>query len=320
MARRGRYEMSPVKLTDIVKQYLESPGYIQKKEQKPDVSVKLNLDPDLPYIIGSTPHLTKVIMNLVINAFDAMQDGGQLVIETSKIYLEELLGGHSHVEEGEYIALRVSDSGVGIAPEDLKKIFEPYYSKKKLGTSGSGLGLAVVYGIVKDHQGYYDVISTLGEGTTFILYFPVTNKGFEKTEDKSQDLSGTESLLIVDDSLEQRQLTAELLKSFGYSVETAENGHIAVEYLSNHKANLVVLDMIMEKGYDGLDTYRDILRINPDQKVLVMSGYSISERVNEILESGDGVFIKKPFTRDKIGAAVRQVLDNHPDKSVPVKV
>ncbi len=320
MARRGRYEMAPINLSDVVRQYIESPGYIQKKELHSEVTVKLSLDEEIPNIIGSTPHLTKVVMNLIVNAFDAMPNSGRLVVETSKIYLDELLGGQSYVEPGDYIALRVSDSGVGIPPEDLKKIFEPYYSKKKLGVSGSGLGLAVVYGIVKDHHGYYDIISTVGEGTTFVIYFPITGKEAEIQKDNGQDLRGSESILIVEDSPEQRQLTVELLKTFGYKIESVEHGHAAIEYLTHHSVDLVILDMIMEENYDGLDTFVDILKINPSQKALVVSGYSASERVNKMLKLGAGSFLKKPFTRDKIGSAVRDVLGYSPAKPQAVKV
>ncbi|MFH1313810.1 MAG: ATP-binding protein [Candidatus Eisenbacteria bacterium] len=173
LARRGRYQMGPTDLNEVVEAYLDSPGFIQISTERPDVVLSFNLDSGIAKISGSSSHLSKVVMNLVINAYEAMPDGGELIIETSQRYTEALLGGYGDVEPGDYIVLRIRDTGVGIHPDILGNIFEPYYSSKEMAASGSGLGLAVVYGIMKDHKGYYDVFSDVGTGTEFILYFPV---------------------------------------------------------------------------------------------------------------------------------------------------
>jgi signal transduction histidine kinase len=175
MARRGRIEMTSVSLNDVVEMYTHSANFLQLTAKHPDVAVVIDLAPHMDSIGGSVTHLNKALMNIVVNAFDAMNRGGQLTIRTRQRNVTELADGH-RIIPGEYIILSVSDTGVGIPPEDMKKIFEPYFSRKQMGTSGTGLGLAVVYGTVKDHHGYYDIISQVGEGTEFILYFPAENQ------------------------------------------------------------------------------------------------------------------------------------------------
>jgi len=309
LGRRGRYEMIPTNINAVIEEYIESPSFIRKHEDNPNVTVEYKLDRSVSNIAGSAPHLSKVVMNLVVNAFDAMIDGGTTTIETSQVYLKHLFGGYDRIERGYYVVLRVKDTGVGISQDDLSRIFEPYYSKKRMGTTGSGLGLSVVYGIVKDHNGYYDVMSEVGQGTEFVLYLPVTTQATIAATDTHVDIRGKETVLVIDDTKEQREIAAELLTSLGYSVHTAENGRDAVKYLTDHSVDIIILDMIMEKDFDGLDTYREILRLHPKQKAVIASGFSETERVEKARELGAGRFIKKPFSRRIIGRAVREELD-----------
>jgi two-component system cell cycle sensor histidine kinase/response regulator CckA len=249
-------------------------------------------------------------MNLIVNAFDAMPDGGQLSIETSQKHLEILLGGHDNIPAKQYVIMRVRDTGTGIGGDDLGRIFEPYYSKKTMGTSGSGLGLSIVYGIVKDHKGYYDVFSKLGEGTEFVLYFPVAaEEEMKPVVDIKSAITGDESILIIDDSDEQRELAKVLLTNLGYNVTTVEDDHAAIEYLKTNRAQLVVMDMIMEVGFDGLDSYREIVKSNPGQKAIIVSGFSNTERVSAMQELGAGNYVRKPYTQTALGRAVRDELD-----------
>jgi CheY-like chemotaxis protein len=198
---------------------------------------------------------------------------------------------------------------MGIDPKNIDKIFEPYYSQKKMDRSGSGLGLSVVYGIVKDHRGYYDVFSEVGAGTRFVLYFPTTSQERTNQTHDVTSISGHETILVVDDVLEQRDLATNILSGLGYQVVVASGGREAVEYLKDHAVDLVLLDMIMEDGFDGLDTYRAILELYPHQKAVIISGYSSTERVQLMQELGAGVYVRKPFARETIGRAVRQELD-----------
>jgi two-component system cell cycle sensor histidine kinase/response regulator CckA len=309
LARRGRYEMKPTNINDVIREYLDSPSFAQLTEKHPDVTVRIELDQSIKSILGSSSHLSKVFMNLIVNAFDAMPAGGELTIATSQQYLVKLLSGDKVVEPNDYGMCRVRDTGTGIEPKDLSRIFEPYYSTKKMGSSGSGLGLPVVYGVVKDHKGYYDVLSTVGKGTEFVLYFPTIAERIQRSPEVETVKGGTETILIVDDIKEQREIAARLLFSLGYRTATASTGRQAVEYLKQHRVDVVVLDMIMEKDFDGLDTYREIIKVHPEQKAVIVSGFSATDRVVEMQKLGAGKYIRKPYTRAELGKAVREELD-----------
>jgi PAS domain S-box-containing protein len=294
LARRGRYEMHPLNLNHVVESYLDTPSFAKVRDSKPYIRLEIDLDRSISNIMGSKPHLSKVIMNLVVNAYDAMKETGSLTISTSMEYVEELITGHFELTPGQYIVLRVKDTGSGIDQKELDKIFEPYFSKKKMGTSGSGLGLSVVHGIIKDHKGYYDVVSEIGEGTEFMLYFPVTDQKEEVEKDTDSGYGGEEKILVVDDTEEQRKIASALLKSIGYQVATVKDGHEAVEYIRKNKVDIAVIDMIMEPGFGGLETYREILKINPGQKAIIVSGFSQTEDVIRMKQLGAGSYIKKP--------------------------
>lgn len=309
LARRGRYMKVPTQLNDVIKKYLESPSYHKLYAEKGNIELVLDLDKSLSPIDGSATHLSKVIMNLVVNAMDAMSLGGKLGIGTKQEKINKLKSGYEKIEPGEYVLLSVRDSGIGMDKECLERIFEPYFSKKKMGRSGSGLGLSVVYGIVKDHKGYYDVFSTIGQGTEFILYLPVVDKAVKVENATGEAKGGSESILIVDDDARQRNLSRDMLQSLGYEVSTAVNGREAVEYMNDNKVDLLVLDMIMEDDFDGLDTYREITKIHPGQKAIIVSGFSATERVQEMQSLGAGEYVRKPYTRGQVGIAVRSELD-----------
>ena len=313
LARRGRYEMRPSDLNRVVKTYLDSAGFEGLTARNPAVTFEIDLLPNLGPILGSETHLGKALMNLVTNAFEAMPTGGKLTIRTEQTWIDKLFCGFQNIEAGEHVILRVKDTGAGISKEDIQKIFEPYFSKKKMGRSGSGLGLSVVYGIVKDHKGYYDVSSELNKGTEFILYFPIFNKHIAPNETSLiQFRGGTETVLVVDDSAEQRELAMEIISSLGYKVLTAENGHQAVEIISREVADIVVLDMIMGSDFDGLDAYREILKLRPGQKAILISGFSATDRVQKALELGAGAYIKKPYNIEAIARTLRKELDKAP--------
>jgi len=208
--------------------------------------------------------------------------------------------------------LTVSDTGMGIPAENREKIFEPFYTKKTMGRSGTGLGLAIVWGTVKDHNGYIDVQSEVGEGTTFTLYFPVTRDELiaqQQKEPIERYMGNGESVLVVDDVAEQRDIAARLLTRLGYRVRVASNGEEAVEYLKGNKADILVLDMIMAPGIDGLETYQRVLEISPKQKAIIVSGFSETERVRKAQEIGAGAYVKKPYVMEKIGVAIRDELN-----------
>ncbi|MBW1846717.1 MAG: response regulator, partial [Deltaproteobacteria bacterium] len=220
--------------------------------------------------------------------------------------------GYDHVEEGDYVVLTIKDYGIGISPEDLKRIFEPFYTKKVMGRSGTGLGMAVVWGAVQDHKGYIDVQSLEGKGSTFELYFPITREVIdtEKPVTPIEDYKGQgESILVVDDVREQREIASNILTKLNYSVNAVSSGEEAVEFLRSDSADLVLLDMIMDNGIDGLETYKRILQFRSDQKAIVVSGFSETDRVKDAQKLGAGEYIKKPYTMETIGIAIRRELD-----------
>lgn len=310
LARRGRYEMCPVDLNTTVQSYLDSPAFEKLKEMHPNVVVTISLNPSAGTINGSNAHLAKAVMNLVTNACEAMANGGSLSISTERRHFKTLYDGFQNIEPGNYSVIRVKDTGQGVAKEDLSRIFEPYFSKKKMGQSGSGLGLSVVYGIVKDHKGYYDILSEIGVGTEFILYFPASDSvAVSKETGKIRIVGGSERILIVDDSPEQRALSQEIIQSFGYTVATAVHGHAGVEALREQSFDLIVLDMIMEPGFDGLVTYQEMLKINPNQRAIIVSGFSENDRVQAAVDLGAAGFIRKPYKINALAAAIRDALN-----------
>jgi CheY-like chemotaxis protein len=276
------------------------------------VEVELRLEEDLPNILGSAIHLFKTIMNLVSNAAEAMSDGGKIVVSTSNARTGPRVGVFEEIEEGDYVILTVSDTGVGISPADIEKIFEPFYTKKVMGRSGTGLGMAVVWGTVKDHKGHIDIESAIGKGTTFTLYFPATAEKMVETQHSisvKEYMGRGESILIVDDVKEQREITSKMLCQLGYSVSTVASGEEAVAYLEKSLVDLLVLDMHMDPGMDGLDTYRKVLKLQPRQKAIITSGYAETQRVKEAQKLGAGTYVRKPFFLSDIGLAVRSELD-----------
>jgi PAS domain S-box-containing protein len=311
MARRGVNVCNVVDLNAVVKDYFESPEFKKLLEYHPNVEFIRQSDNSLKNIIGSNVHLGKTLMNLVSNAAEATPYGGIVKVETGNRYLENPLKGYDTVDVGEYAVLSVSDAGTGISKEDLKKIFEPFFSKKIMGRSGTGLGMTVVWSTVKDHSGYIDVESSEGVGTRFDLYFPVTQDSTKEKEksESIQKYSGTENILIVDDSEDQREISRNLLNKLGYQIEVSKTGEEAIEYLKKQNVDLVILDMIMSPGMDGLDTYKRILEIKTGQKAIIVSGFSETDRVKTAINLGVGSYIRKPYALVDLAKAVRTELD-----------
>jgi CheY-like chemotaxis protein len=252
-------------------------------------------------------------MNLISNATEAMPDGGTISVTSENTEVTKPIKGYPGIKNGNYTLITVSDTGVGIAAEDIERIFEPFYTKKVMGRSGTGLGMAVVWGTVHDHEGYIDIKSTPGEGTAFMLYFPSTDQPVQAEDEQiSMDKykGNGESILVVDDVEEQRKIADKILKKLGYTVATSSSGEEAVEHIQNHSADLVILDMIMDPGMDGLETYRRIIETHPGQKSIIASGFSETGRVAEIQRLGAGEYIRKPYSIEKIGLAVKKALAN----------
>jgi len=311
LARRGVTASDVVSLNSVVADFLKAPVFDRIRDYHPGVTFRAECDDNLLNIKGSPVHLEKTLMNLVSNAAESIAGQGEVVIRTENRYLDSPVRGYDEIKGGDYAVLTVSDTGMGIPAENLGKIFEPFYTKKTMGRSGTGLGLAIVWGTVKDHEGYIDVQTNIGEGATFKLYFPVTREKprCAPQEDPVERYMGKgESVLVIDDVAEQRDVAAGLLTLLGYEVQTVSGGEEAVEYLKRNKADILLLDMIMAPGIDGLETYRRALEINPRQKAVIVSGFSETDRVRKAQRLGAGVYVKKPYVMERIGKAIHEEL------------
>ena len=312
LARRGVTISNVVNLNDVVSIFLKTPVFEKIKSHHPRVTFMAECQDNLLNIKGSVVHLEKTLMNLVSNAAESINGQGEVTIRTLNRYLDKTIMGYDEVREGDYVVLEVSDSGIGISATDREKIFELFYTKKVMGRSGTGLGLSIVWGTVKDHAGYIDVYSTVGLGSTFTLYFPVTREeppAMQKVIPLEEYQGLGESVLVVDDIAEQRDVASGLLSRLGYKVHTAASGEEAVNYLRENRSDILVLDMIMTPGIDGLETYQKILEIHPKQKAILVSGFSETERVREAQRLGAGAYVKKPYVMEKIGMALREELN-----------
>lgn len=311
LARRSVMVKEVVNLEHVIRDYFESPEHDQLTTHHPDVTFSYRVGDDLLNVMGSAVHLLKALMNLVSNAAESMPDGGTVLIDVDNRYVDRPIKGYDTVEEGDYVVLTVIDSGMGIAPEDQDRIFEPFYTKKKLGRSGTGLGMAVVWGTVKDHQGYISVDSEPAHGTTITIFYPVTRKRRTDsidTEQLDKYLGHGESILVVDDVEVQRKIAMEMLAELNYTPHTVASGEEAIAYLRDRHTELVLLDMIMDPGMGGLETFREILKLNPRQRVLLVSGYSETEDVRLAICLGAGRYVKKPYSLRTIGMAIQDEL------------
>jgi len=298
-------------LNIIAEEYLISGEHKNLQKMRPSVVFKPELDEELLNITCSSTHIKKSLMNLVTNASEAIEGGGTVTISTANRYLDEPLKGYEDVRIGEYTVLSVSDDGSGISPEDLERIFEPFYTKKVMGRSGTGLGLAIVWNTVQDHQGYIDV-RTSERGTIFDLYFPVTRDELTQAEEEvpREDYQGhAERILVVDDEEKQGVIACGLLARLGYTAEAVSSGEEAIEYVKEHPVDLIVLDMVMPKGINGRKTYEGIIKIRPGQKAIIASGFAKTKEVDMAQELGAGKYIKKPYVLEKLGVTVKGELE-----------
>jgi len=254
-------------------------------------------------------------MNLVINGVEAISGKGEVFIHIHPLYLEspELLEvpvqGESEISPGEYVVVSVSDTGTGIAPEERERIFEPFFTKKVMGRSGTGLGMALVLGTVNDHQGYIRIRSTPGKGTMISLFFPVTGQdaGQEVKEAGVEELKGgQERILVVDDDPVQLNIAEKLLKRLAYRVHCRASGEEGLRFLQQNRVDLVILDIIMEPGMSGVEACERILEICPGQKVLFVTGFSDAGTLDRARELSKSPSLFKPYSLENMGRLVKE--------------
>jgi len=306
LARRGHVQLAPLRINEVIHNYLQSAEFQSVKRAHPEISIHPRLTPEDPVVSGAASPLNQTIMNLVVNAMESIQGPGTVTVSTTLEHVHAPTGRFDTIEPGRYVVMRVADTGCGISGEDLNHIFEPFYTSKKMGRSGTGLGLAIVYGVVRDMRGAIDVRSQKNKGTEFMLYFPLSDQAMvPPREDTVESYHGEGRILVVDDVREQRELARRILVKLGYTVDTASGMDEAVEAFEQSSYDLVLLDMIIENGPDGLDIYRKLLTIAPGQRCVLISGYAETQRVAEARKLGAGQYVRKPYTLEKIGKAVR---------------
>lgn len=308
VARGVAAELRTEDLNVIVSDYCSSPEYTTLLESHPKIACHYELTSQILPIKCSQVHVKKSVMNLVTNAFEAIGEKGEISITSSlrSIAEEAPVAG---LKPGGYAVLQVKDSGSGISEQDLEHIFEPFYTKKSFGFSGSGLGLHIVWNTMQEHHGRVTVTSD-SHGTTFSLFFPLVDQqpGPAAQEEVTPEISygHGKKILIVDDDEQQRVLSGMMLKELGYETYSVNSGEDALIFLTEHSVDLILLDMIMDPGINGQETYRQILEIHPGQRAVIASGYADTEEVKLTLAAGAGAFIGKPYTLENLAEAVRQ--------------
>jgi len=308
-SRRIESKLRPIDLKEEVRQ-VEN---LLRRTIPRMIDIELLLKSEQNVINADPSQIEQIIMNLGINARDAIPHGGKLTIETDNVVLDEAYcKTHLGAVPGNYVMLSISDNGTGMDKDTLEHIFEPFYTTKDPG-KGTGLGLAIIYGIVKDHGGYIVCDSELGKGTIFRIYFPMLEQDRirHSEQQKIAEISGgSETILLVDDDKPIRDLAEEMLRRFGYTVITAADGEQALEIYREKQAyiSLVVLDLIMP-GMGGHKCLEEILNVDPSQKVIIASGYSVGGSTNEAVKSGAKSYLKKPYEIGPMLKAIRQVLD-----------
>ncbi|WP_446007975.1 ATP-binding response regulator [Candidatus Electrothrix sp.] len=299
-------------LHELIEEYLDSPEQKEIHTVYSDIVYEYQLEATQADIFCSPLHIKKCLMNLVTNAAEAVVDKGTIRITTSNKVLDDQEALEHEITAGEYVVLCVEDTGSGISEKDLQHIFEPFYTKKVMGRSGTGLGLAVVWNTVQDHESKIFVTSD-EKGSQFHVYFPVSKEETNvlvgnRQEEKTAEQSGT--ILIIDDEPQLRDLAVRMLQSIGYTVDSVCSGELAIKYIMEKPVDLIVIDMQMEPGMNGYETYREIIQIYPDQKAIIVSGFSDSKAVKAALQLGANGFIKKPYSTEQLGQAVKNAFED----------
>ena len=304
-ARKGRYEVKPIDLNQLVDETSETFSRTKK-----EITIRRELAEDLFAIEADQGQIEQVLLNLYVNAADAMRGGGDLILKTMNTTHDDMKGKLYDPKPGNYVLLTVTDTGIGMDRDIMERIFDPFFTTKEMGR-GTGLGLASAYGIIKGHGGYIEVDSKKGQGTTFSIYLPASEKRVQETVKTAERLvEGTGTVLLVDDEEVILEVSQDLLEAMGYRVLISRDGKEAVEVYKKHQddIDIVVLDMVMP-NMGGGEAYDRMKEINPDIKVLLSSGFSIDGEATEILERGCDGFIQKPFKMRQLSQAIRRVLE-----------
>jgi PAS domain S-box-containing protein len=305
-ARGGKYEVSVSNVNDIIDRTSTMFGRTKK-----EISIYRKYENDVWAVEVDRGQIEQVLLNMYVNAWQAMPGGGSLYLETANIILNDEFVKPYSVSAGKYVTVSVTDTGIGMDEKTKERLFEPFFTTKELGR-GTGLGLASAYGIIKAHNGIINVESEKGYGATFTIYLPASDKKFAKEEEVSDDfIRGEGTILLIDDEDVVIDVGKESLEVMGYSVFTAKSGQEAVEIFKTKpgKIDLVILDMIMP-GMNGMETFGILKSMNPNIKVILSSGYTAETHSSKIMEMGCSGFIQKPYGLTDLSRKVKDVLDN----------
>jgi two-component system cell cycle sensor histidine kinase/response regulator CckA len=303
-AKGGKYEIKPTNMNRLLEQSAEMFGRARK-----EIRIIFRLETDLWPVEVDRGQINQVLLNLYVNAWQAMPRGGDLYLQTGNLIVDQDFALSKEISPGRYIKMSIADTGVGMDETTKARIFDPFFTTKTMGR-GTGLGLASAYGIIKNHSGTINVYSEVGHGTTFTIYLPASNNVVEAESPPSAEfVSGEGLILLVDDEAMVLEVGMQMLEKLGYKVITAESGNIALDILKTRYADidLVILDMIMPE-IGGGETFDRIKQMAPESKVLLSSGYSINGQAVEILRRGCDGFIQKPFGLTDLSHKIREVL------------
>ncbi|WP_371804809.1 PAS domain S-box protein [Candidatus Lokiarchaeum ossiferum] len=305
--RKDKKPFSFININDVV----QDVGAILSRSVNKKIQLKFNLDAHIPTFLGNFGQIETAILNLGINASQAMENGGTLKFSTGNVEItrEYPQSNLVNLEPGKYIEIAIQDTGIGIPKEHLDKLFDPFFTTKEPG-KGTGLGLAVTFGTVKDHKGEITVQSKIGEGSVFKIFLPVSQKPNYTEKQKPISMAGSGKILLVDDEKSIRISGKKILESFGYSVHLAATGKDAITYFRDHHSEieLILLDMIMP-DMSGVETYYELKKIQDDCVVIVVSGYCREDELATLKENGVKDFIQKPYQKDELGYKIKQILE-----------
>jgi len=309
-AREGRYEIKAISLNQLVRETSDTFSTTRK-----EISIHQELADDLYAIEADQGQIEQVLLNLYVNAAEAMPQGGKFLLKTMNVTHEDMKDKCYKPKQGNYVLFSLTDTGVGMDRKTMERIFEPFFTSRGLG-KGTGLGLASVYGTVKAHGGYIDVYSEKGHGATFKIYLPAIGMKLKKEKNAATDLmKGRETVLLVDDEDVVADVGDQMLRKLGYEVLVARSGKEAIEYYEpkRDKIDMVILDMVMP-DMNGGEVYDRIKEINPHAKILLSSGYSIDGQAADILKRGCDGFIQKPFSMEVLSGRIRKILEKRDDR------
>jgi len=311
-SRKNVMQPKPLDLREVV-------AHLSKMLQRllgEPIQLDFTSPPQLPLVHADAGMIDQILMNLAVNARDAMPKGGRLIISTEAVEItDSYVETHAEARPGQFVTLRVADTGCGMDPQTLARIFEPFFTTKEVG-KGTGLGLATVYGIVKQHAGWIEVASEVGQGTVFTVYLPASAAAAETPPDETsapagEMRGGNETILVVEDELVLREMACTILQDCGYRIMEAGTGREALQIWDRRRQDidLVLTDMVMPEGMSGMELAHQLHATKPTVKIILASGYSMDDLDTNFLRDGYAAFLQKPYTYTALAKAVRACLD-----------